>query len=58
MYQKVPSAPAQGDINLGDSFITTTVDAVRSGVGVTVVAIPFGTACCAIEFMGTVSIDV
>jgi len=44
------------EVNLGDSFITTTVDAVVNwGRRNSLWPFPFGTACCAIEFMGTVS---
>lgn len=54
-YTNVPS-PVSPSIDLGDSFVTTRVDAVvnwarRNSLW----PFPFGTACCAIEFMGAVS---
>jgi NADH-quinone oxidoreductase subunit B len=53
-FKPVPAAVPE--VNLGDAFITTQVDAVvnwarRNSLW----PFPFGTACCAIEFMGTVS---
>lgn len=59
MYQPTPDAPdapAQDTLGLGEGFATTRVDAVvnwarRNSLW----PFPFGTACCAIEFMGTVS---
>jgi NADH-quinone oxidoreductase subunit B len=55
-YKNVPAAPAAPEIDLGASFVTTRLDAVvnwgrRNSLG----PFPFGTACCAIEFMGVVS---
>jgi NADH-quinone oxidoreductase subunit B len=55
-YQPVPAAAAAPEVNLGDAFVTTTVDSVvnwarRNSLW----PFPFGTACCAIEFMGMVS---
>ena len=54
-FQPVPNAVAP-EIDLGDSFMTTRLDAVvnwarRNSLW----PFPFGTACCAIEFMGAVS---
>jgi NADH-quinone oxidoreductase subunit B len=40
----------------GDSWITTTIDSVLNwGREHSLMPMPFGTACCAIEFMGLVS---
>jgi NADH-quinone oxidoreductase subunit B len=55
-YKPVPAAAAVPEVNLGDAYVTTTVDAVvnwarRNSLW----PFPFGTACCAIEFMGMVS---
>jgi NADH-quinone oxidoreductase subunit B len=51
-----PIAAVNAEVNLGDAFITTTVDAVLNwGRRNSLWPFPFGTACCAIEFMGTVS---
>lgn len=57
MYQPVPERPGLSDeVELGDSFITTTVDTVINwGRRNSLWPFPFGTACCAIEFMGSVS---
>jgi NADH-quinone oxidoreductase subunit B len=54
-FKPVP-AGVSTDINLGDLVVTTSVDAVvnwarRNSLW----PFPFGTACCAIEFMGVVS---
>jgi len=55
-YQPVPAAAAAPEVNLGDAFVTTTVDAVVNwGRRNSLWPFPFGTACCAIEFMGMVS---
>jgi NADH-quinone oxidoreductase subunit B len=44
------------ELSLGDTFITTRVDAVVNwGRRNSLWPFPFGTACCAIEFMGVVS---
>jgi NADH-quinone oxidoreductase subunit B len=54
-FKPVPAAVTP-EINLGDSFITTRVDAVVNwGRRNSLWPFPFGTACCAIEFMGVVS---
>ena len=51
-----PSAPVGQEPSLGDSFITTKLDAVVNwGRRNSLWPFPFGTACCAIEFGGTVS---
>jgi NADH-quinone oxidoreductase subunit B len=40
----------------GDSFLTTTVDAlIKWARKYSLYPLPFGTACCAIEYMSTVS---
>jgi NADH-quinone oxidoreductase subunit B len=55
-YKNVPAAPVAPEVNLGDAFVTTTVDAVVNwGRRNSLWPFPFGTACCAIEFMGMVS---
>jgi len=55
VYQPVPKAAATPEINLGEAFVTTTVDAVVNwGRRNSLWPFPFGTACCAIEFMGMV----
>jgi NADH-quinone oxidoreductase subunit B len=53
-FKPVPAAVPE--VALGDAFVTTRADAVvnwarRNSLW----PFPFGTACCAIEFMGTVS---
>ena len=54
-FKPVPAAVVP-EINLGDSFITTRLDAVVNwGRRNSLWPFPFGTACCAIEFMGVVS---
>lgn len=56
VFKPVPPPPATAEVNLGDAFITTTVDAVVNwGRRNSLWPFPFGTACCAIEFMGMVS---
>ncbi len=51
-----PTAPSPADVNFGDAFITTRVDAVVNwGRRNSLWPFPFGTACCGIEFMGVVS---
>ena len=56
VFKPAPQQLTTPDVNLGDSFITTTVDAVVNwGRRNSLWPFPFGTACCAIEFMGTVS---
>jgi NADH-quinone oxidoreductase subunit B len=55
-YKNVPAAPAAPEIDLGASFVTTRLDAVVNwGRRNSLWPFPFGTACCAIEFMGVVS---
>jgi NADH-quinone oxidoreductase subunit B len=55
-YKPVPAAAVAPEVNLGDAFVTTTVDAVVNwGRRNSLWPFPFGTACCAIEFMGMVS---
>ncbi len=55
-YKNVPAAAATSEVNLGDAFVTTTVDSVVNwGRRNSLWPFPFGTACCAIEFMGMVS---
>jgi NADH-quinone oxidoreductase subunit B len=54
-FKPVPAAVTP-EINLGDGFITTRIDAVVNwGRRNSLWPFPFGTACCAIEFMGVVS---
>jgi NADH-quinone oxidoreductase subunit B len=56
VYTPVPKPALTPEVNLGDAFVTTTVDAVVNwGRRNSLWPFPFGTACCAIEFMGTVS---
>lgn len=56
VFKPAPRPLVTSEINLGDSFITTTVDAVVNwGRRNSLWPFPFGTACCAIEFMGVVS---
>ena len=55
MYQESPQAIDMGQHG-GASFVTTTLDSVVNwGRRNSLWPFPFGTACCAIEFMGTVS---
>jgi len=54
-YKNVPAAVAP-ELDLGASFVTTRLDAVVNwGRRNSLWPFPFGTACCAIEFMGVVS---
>ena len=54
-YKNVPAAVAP-EIDLGASFALTRLDAVVNwGRRNSLWPFPFGTACCAIEFMGVVS---
>ena len=54
-YKNVPAAVAP-EIDLGASFTLTRLDAVVNwGRRNSLWPFPFGTACCAIEFMGVVS---
>ena len=59
VYQTKPEAPGkltQSEFDAGSGFLTTTRDAlVNWGRRNSLWPFPFGTACCAIEFMGTVS---
>jgi NADH-quinone oxidoreductase subunit B len=56
MVFKPTPATVTPEVNLGDAFITTRVDAVVNwGRRNSLWPFPFGTACCAIEFMGMVS---
>ncbi|MHC5067428.1 MAG: NADH-quinone oxidoreductase subunit B [Planctomycetota bacterium] len=59
MYTTKPEAPqgvAAGELSLGDSIITTKLsEVVNWARGNSLWPFPFGTACCAIEFMGSVS---
>ena len=56
MYTQSPDQPNPLADGFGDSFITTRLDAVVNwGRRNSLWPFPFGTACCAIEFMGTVS---
>jgi NADH-quinone oxidoreductase subunit B len=55
-FTPVPAAARAPEVDLGDAFVTTTVDAVVNwGRRNSLWPFPFGTACCAIEFMGVVS---
>jgi NADH-quinone oxidoreductase subunit B len=55
-FKPVPPSVTSADLNLGDAFITTRVDAVVNwGRRNSLWPFPFGTACCGIEFMGVVS---
>ena len=54
-YKNVPPAAAP-ELDLGDKFVLTSLDAVVNwGRRNSLWPFPFGTACCAIEFMGVVS---
>jgi NADH-quinone oxidoreductase subunit B len=54
-FTPVPKPALSSEVNLGDAFVTTTVDAVVNwGRRNSLWPFPFGTACCAIEFMGVV----
>jgi NADH-quinone oxidoreductase subunit B len=56
MYTPAPRQPSSLPETFGDSFITTRLDAVVNwGRRTSLWPFPFGTACCAIEFMGDVS---
>ena len=55
-FKNTPAVVGPSEIDLGDSFITTRLDAVVNwGRRNSLWPFPFGTACCGIEFMGTVS---
>lgn len=55
-FKPAPPSVVSADLNLGDAFITTRVDAVVNwGRRNSLWPFPFGTACCGIEFMGVVS---
>ena len=55
-FQPTPAAAVTSEVNLGAAFVPTTVDAVVNwGRRNSLWPFPFGTACCAIEFMGVVS---
>lgn len=55
-FKNVPPPSAPSEIDLGNAFVTTRVDAVINwGRRNSLWPFPFGTACCGIEFMGTVS---
>jgi NADH-quinone oxidoreductase subunit B len=55
-FKNSPAPAAASEIDLGDSFITTRLDAVVNwGRRNSLWPFPFGTACCGIEFMGAVS---
>jgi len=55
VFKPVPPLPT-AEPSLGDAFITTSVDAFLNwGRRNSLWPFPFGTACCAIEFMGVVS---
>lgn len=54
--QSNPLATAASNPLFGDTVLTTTADALLNwGRKNSLWPMPFGTACCAIEFMGTVS---
>jgi NADH-quinone oxidoreductase subunit B len=54
-YKNVPAAVAP-ELDLGNAFALTRLDAVVNwGRRNSLWPFPFGTACCAIEFMGVVS---
>ena len=56
VFKPAPQQLTTPEVNLGDSIITTSVDAVLNwGRRNSLWPFPFGTACCAIEFMGVVS---
>jgi NADH-quinone oxidoreductase subunit B len=55
VYKNVPATPAGSDLNL-EVAIPTSVDALYNWARRNSLwPFPFGTACCAIEFMGVVS---
>jgi NADH-quinone oxidoreductase subunit B len=55
-FKPLPPSVTSADLNLGDAFVTTRVDAVVNwGRRNSLWPFPFGTACCGIEFMGVVS---
>jgi NADH-quinone oxidoreductase subunit B len=54
-YKNVPAAVTP-ELDLGNAFALTRLDAVVNwGRRNSLWPFPFGTACCAIEFMGVVS---
>ena len=56
VFKPVPPVPMTAEPSLGDAYITTSVDAFLNwGRRNSLWPFPFGTACCAIEFMGVVS---
>ncbi|MDA3961574.1 MAG: NADH-quinone oxidoreductase subunit B [Planctomycetota bacterium] len=56
MYTPTPDAPNNLPEGFSDAFVTTRLDAVINwGRRNSLWPFPFGTACCAIEFMGSVS---